>query len=205
MPELYFFVSKEKIEDVIDCGLKLTEWYDRELTIPGSTYKTKVIRAFLNPRDNKEKVNDTKYQCLRLKVGLDYCSVADSHLYALGLENPRFMELYYKAMVPLQDYSFGTYRSPEVLVTTSILPEYIEVTGRSLDIPLLYENSESLYLENRMQQYEETYKDSGNLLLYSFYKYLESEGRVRCYEDNKKENCIFYNTETMEYIVLKMP
>ncbi len=205
MAELYFFVSKEKIEDVIDCGLKLTEWYDRELTIPGSNYNKKIIRAFLNPRDNKEMINDPNFKCLRLEVGLDYCSVADSLLYDLGLEDPQFMEHYYKTIVPLQEYCFGMYRSPEVLVMTSILPEYIELTGRSMDIPLLYENSESLYLENRLHQYEETYKDSGNLLLYSFYKHLESEGKVRCYEDNHKKNCIFYNSETMEYIVLKIP
>ena len=35
MADLYFFVSKDKIEDVVDCGLKLSEWYDRELIIPG--------------------------------------------------------------------------------------------------------------------------------------------------------------------------
>lgn len=205
MAELYFFVLKEKIEDVIDCGLKLTEWYEREISITGSTIKKKIIKAYLNPRDAKEKLNSPNYQCLRLKVGLDYCEVADGSFYDLGQKDSRFRECYYKSIVPLKDYSFGTYRNPEALVATSVLPEYIEVTGRNMDIPLLYEDSETLYLENKMQKHEEEYRDSKNILLYSFYKHLESKGKVKHYMDYKKRNCIFYDNETKEFTVLRIP
>lgn len=205
MAELYFFVLKERIEDVIDCGLKLSEWYDRELDIPEISKNKKVLKAFLNPRDNKDVLNDSQYQCIRLEVELDYCRIADSFLYNMGLINSMFMEYYYNTIIPLKDYCFGTYRDPEVLITASVLPENIKLTGKVMDIPLIYENSEEIYLANRIEWHEEEYKDSGNHLLYTFYKYLESVGKVNCYEDQKQRNCIFYNNDGKEYIVLRIP
>lgn len=205
MAELYFFVTKEKIGDIIDCGLKLSEWYDRVLSIPGIVDNKKVIKAFLNPRDHQEALRNSDYECLRLDVDLEYCKVADGFLYAMGLDNPEFMKRYYNSMVPLQDYCFGTFRDPEVLVMASILPEFIEVTGKALDIPLLYESSEVLYLVNRMEKHEELYKDSGNHLLYAFFTFLESKGKVTRFEDKYQKNAIFVHSDSQEYIVLRIP
>ncbi|HHU89642.1 MAG TPA: hypothetical protein GXZ22_01120 [Clostridiaceae bacterium] len=205
MADLYFFVSKDKIEDVVDCGLKLSEWYDRELIIPGMSESKKVLKAFLNPRDDAEKMKNTNYQCVRLQLELDYCWVADASLYKMGQEDTRTMELYYNNIVPLKDYCFGTFRNPEVLVTTSVLPEYIKITGEVLDIPLLYENSEKLYLTNLREKYEEFYNDSGNHLLYAFFTYLESKGMVTRHEDNESKNVIFFYTGSKDYTVLRIP
>ena len=205
MAELYFFVPKEKIGDIIDCGLKLSEWYDREIPIPGISENKKVLKAFLNPRDNKKALKNPNYQCLRLEVGLEHCKVGDGFFYAIGLDDPEFMKRYYNSMVPLQDYCFGTFRDPEVLVMTSILPEYIEVTGKAMDIPLLYESSEALYLLNRMEKQEELYKDSGNHLLYAFFTYLESKGKVVRFEDKERKDAVFVYNGSQEYIVLRIP
>lgn len=204
MADLYFFVSKEKIEDVVDCGLKLSEWYDREITLPGMSESRKVIKAFLNPRDDLRRLKDTKYQCLRLQVELEYCRVSDGMLYRMGQEDSGLMEHYYNNIVPLKDYCFGTFRDPEVLVTKSVLPEYIKVTGVALDIPLLYENSETLYLVNLLDKHEEIYKDSGNHLLYAFFTYLESNGKVTRFEDKEHKNVIFFHTDSKAYTVLKI-
>lgn len=204
MADLYFFVSKRKIEDVVDCGLKLSEWYDREITIPGTSESRKVLKALLNPRDDIKMLKDTNYQCIRLQVELEYCRVADATLYYMGQENSGIMEQYYKNIIPLKEYCFGTFREPEVLVLASVLPEYIKVTGAALDIPLLYENSEKLYLENLMEKQEELHKDSGNHLLYAFFTYLETKGKVTRFEDKDKNNVVFFNTDSEEYIVLRI-
>ncbi|MGI6622819.1 MAG: hypothetical protein GX227_07750 [Clostridiaceae bacterium] len=205
MAELYFFVSKDKVQDVVDCGLKLSEWYDREITLPETTGSRKVLKAFLNPRDDREKFKDDDYKCLRLDVDLDYCKVADWSLYRIGQDEPYLMQKYYDSIIPLKNYRFGTYREPEILVLTSVLPEYIEVTGIALDIPLLYESSEAIYLVNLMQKHEELYKDSGNHLLYAFFTYLEARGQVIRYEDKEKKCAVFFAKDSDEYSVLKIP
>ena len=205
MAELYFFVSKNKINDIVNCGLKLSEWYDREITLPGTTGSRKVLKAYLNPRDDRAKLKDNNYQCLRLEVDLDYCKVADSSLYKMGQAEHFLMQKYYDSIIPLRNYCFGTYREPEVLVLTSVLPEYIEVTGVALDIPLLYESSEAIYLVNLLEKHEELYKDSGNHLLYAFFTYLEGKGQVTRFEDKEKKEAIFFDMKSMEYTVLRIP
>ncbi|NLE23993.1 MAG: hypothetical protein GX625_01415 [Clostridiaceae bacterium] len=205
MADLYFFVPKEKIEDVVDCGLKLSEWYDREITLPGTSESRKVLKAFLNPRDDIKMLKDPNYQCVRLQVDLEYCRVADASLYRMGQEDSGIKELYDKNIIHLKDYCFGTFRNPEVLVTTSVLPEFIKVTGTALDIPLLYENSENLYLVNLMEKQEEQYNDSGNHLLYAFFSYLESKGKATRFEDKEHKNVVFFYTDSKEYTVLRIP
>lgn len=205
MAELYFFVSRDKVQDIVDCGLKLSEWYDREITLPGMNGSRKVLKAYLNPRDDRAKYKDAGFQCLRLNVDLDYCRVADWALYKIGRDEPFLMQKYYESIIPLRDYRFGTFREPEVLVMTSILPEYIEITGVAMDIPLLYESSEALYLTNLMEKQEELYKDSGNHLLYAFYTYLEARGQVVRYEDKEKNYAVFFARDNDEYAVFKIP
>ncbi|MGI6123086.1 MAG: hypothetical protein ACOYIG_02710 [Acetivibrionales bacterium] len=205
MADLYFFVHKDKIEDVVDCGLKLSEWYDREIAIPEIGDNRKVIKTFLNPRDDLKKLKDTQFRCLRLQVELEYCWVADASLYRMGQEDSGIMEQYLNNIVPLKDYCFGTFKNPEALVLTSVLPEYIEVTGVALDIPLLYENSETLYLVNLLEKYEQLHNDSGNHLLYAFFTYLESKGEVSRFEDKEHKNVVFFYKDSKEYTVLRIP
>ena len=205
MAELYFFVPRDRIQDVVDCGLKLSEWYDREITLPGAPGSRIVLKAYLNPRDDRARYNDPNYKCIRLNVDLEYCKVADSTLYRMGQDEPYLMQKYYESIIPLKDYRFGTFREPEVLVLTSVLPEYIELTGVAMDVPLLYESSEALYLTNLMEKQEEVYKDSGNHLLYAFFTYLEARGQVVRYEDKEKGCAVFFVRDSDEYAVLRIP
>ncbi|MCX7773208.1 MAG: hypothetical protein N2376_08880, partial [Clostridia bacterium] len=125
--------------------------------------------------------------------------------YQLGLQDPSLMNRYKEALTPLSSYRFGTFRSPEVLVMASILPESIEVMGKALDIPILYESSELLYLNNMLEKHEETYKDSGNHLLYAFYTYLQTYGKITRFEDKAQQLAVFIDEENSEYAVLKIP
>ena len=40
---------------------------------------------------------------------------------------------------------FGTFLAPEVLITTSVLPEKIGILNKGIDIPILYDNSKVFY------------------------------------------------------------
>jgi len=205
MAGVYFYVPRNKLEDIVDCGLKLSEWYDREISLPGLQNNKKVIKALLNPKDDEERLKDPAYQCLRLEVDLENCKVGDSDLYQTGLREPALMEYYKSSLIPLKDYCFGIFRSPEVLVVSSILPERIEVMGKTLDIPILFENSAALYLNNILEKHEEAWNDSGNHLLYTYFLYLESQGKAVRFENREKNKTIFFYKDSREYIVLQQP
>ena len=205
MAGLYFYAPKEKIKDIVDCGMKLSEWYDRELTLHGLNGSRKIIKALLNPRDDVNRLKDADYRCLRLDVDLDYCRVGDASLYEMGQNEPILMKQYGDNLIPLCNYRFGTFRNPEVLVMSSILPERIEVMGIALDTPILYESSETLYLNNILEKHEETYQDSGNHLLYAFLVMLESQGKVIRYEDKEHQKAVFFTANHEEYTVLQIP
>lgn len=203
MAGLYFYAPRKKISEIVSCGLKLSEWYDRQISLPGRYGERRFIKALLNPRDDDEKLKDPNYRCLRLEVDANYCIVGDSTLYGMGLKEPKLMERYKDTLTALKDYRFGMFRLPEVLVMTSVLPDSIEVAGKAMDIPILYENSASLYLSNMLEKHEEEWNDSGNHLLYAYYLYLESQGKVTHFTD--KEHAVFFHRDSKEYVVLKIP
>lgn len=204
MAGVYFYVPTGKIRDIIDCGIKLSEWYDRELELPGQGFK-KVIRALVNPWDDILKSKDPAYRCLRLEVNPDSCMVGDTDLYHIGQKEQAILERYRKTLVSLSEYRFGLYRNPECLVFTSILPDHIEVTGKVQDIPVLFENSKNLYSGNIMDSLEEGLQDSGNTLVYAYCRYIESVGGMRSLEDKELGLTLFIDTKTDAYIVTRIP
>jgi hypothetical protein len=205
MAGVYFYVPQKELKDVTDCGLKLSEWFDREIFLPCLHSSKKVIKTFLNPRDDRKNMSDPAYQCLRLDIDLQYCIVGDSDLYKMGLREPLAMEYYTAQLIPLSNYRFGTFRCPEALVTTSVLPERIEAIGKLLDTPVLYESSEKLYLDNILDKHEENWKDSGNHLLYAYYAQMEAQGKAKSFEDRENGKSIFLYNGNKDYIVLQNP
>lgn len=205
MSVLYYYVPADSIRDIVDCGIKLSKWYDRELDFGDPQGQRKVMRALINPRDDPEKFRDKAYRCIRLDLDPSECRVGDSDLYRMGLTEPSLMARYLRTLVPLSDYRFGVFRNPECLVFTSVLPEQIEITGKVQDIPVLFENSETLYLGNLLERIEEQRQDSGNTLIYAYCRYLESIGYMRRMENQDLGIAVFMNPETDDYIVARIP
>ena len=46
MVEVYYYVPIEELENAVECGLKLSKWYDKEVLI--GLERTKCISALLN-------------------------------------------------------------------------------------------------------------------------------------------------------------
>ena len=174
MVEVYFYIPAEKASDAVECGIKLSEWYSREAVIDGTVRKC--IAALLNPRDEYDKYTSGAYRCLKLEVDSRYCFAADRSLYETGLSDPGVMELYRESIKPIGSYTFGEYRFPEVLVTSTILGENISVWGKMLDTPLLYNNSEELYLSNLMELLRDKHDDMNDTLLYLYFRWLSENG-----------------------------
>ena len=100
-----------------------------------------------------------------MEIPPKYCYVADRSLYEAGRGNPEAMKLYEGSIIPVMDYRFGDYRFPEALVTSTVLGEQISVTGKMLDTPVLYTNSQELYLSNLTAQLREEHSDLDDTFL----------------------------------------
>lgn len=203
MVEVYFYIPADAVKNTVDCGIKLSEWYSREIYTEGE--KKKCLTALLNPRDDYGKYTSPAYKCLRLEVRPKYCFVADSLLFEAGQAYPEVMEMYMRSIIPIEKYAFGSFRLPECLVTSTILGDYISIIGKGLDTPILYNNSQELYLNNMLEGFRETHDDFNDVLLYHFLKRLCSEGKVKCIEDDKRGLAIFRDDRDGRIFTVRIP
>jgi hypothetical protein len=203
MVEVYFYMSVQKADIAAECGMKLSEWYSREMELGGE--RKKCISALLNPRDDYERYMSHDYRCLKLEVQPKYCFAADSLLFEPGLAHPEVMEMYKRSIVPIEKYTFGDYRLPECLITGTIIGENICVLGRGLDTPVLYNNSLELYFNNILEGFREEHDDFNDSLLYHFFKRLHLEGKVNCVEDSASGLAVFQDSRINRTYTLKIP
>lgn len=168
MIDVYYYIEKERAEISAGCGLKLSEWADREVAI-GKENK-KCITALLNPKDDMEKYGSDDLICLKIHVESRFCYVAERCLYKSGKKSEKLMKLYFQSIVPSGDYIFGKYRFPECLITTTIIGDNIGILNKKKDSPRLYENSAGLFVNNVAEHFREKHKDFNNDILYYFLK-----------------------------------
>lgn len=203
MVEVYLYVPAEKTDVAVECGIKLSEWYSREVEIDGEMKKC--ITALLNPRDDYEKYLSVKFKCLKLEVPPKHCRVADTLLYKAGLSYPEAMDLYRHSIMPIENYTFGNYRLPECLITSTILGDQISLPGKGLDSPVLYSNSQELYFNNLLEGMKEAHDDLNDTLLYFFFKKLCEDGKAKGIEDNANGLAVFTYSGDGRTYTLKIP
>lgn len=203
MVEVYYYVPVEEVENAIECGLKLSECFDREVAMEYD--KVKCISALLNPKDDIEKYRSESLRCIKLELPSEYCFVADRCLYEIGLNHPKVMELYLNSIMPIKDYTFGLYRLPECLVTSTIIGEQISLLDKRLDSPVLFDNSEELYINNIIESFKEEYPDINDILLYYFYCNLANKGKLERVEDEESKVVIFLDKEAGKAFSAKKP
>lgn len=203
MVEVYFYMPADQIENAVECGIKLSDWYSREIDLEG--VRKKCIAALLNPRDDHGRYMSSAYRCLKLEVQPKYCFVADSLLYEAGLTYPVVMEMYNRSIMPIEKYTFGDYRLPECLITGTVIGEHVSVLGKGLDTPVLYSNSQELYFNNILEGFRETHDDFNDTLLYHFYRRLCEEGKAIGIEDAASGLAIFTDDRDGRAYTLRIP
>ncbi len=203
MVEVYYYIPAGVLDSALDCGIKLSSSYDREVEIGGELKRC--FTGLLNPRDDIGKYNDPEYRCLKMEILPKYCFAADDFLYRVGSEHPAVMDSFIASIVPLEQYTFGRYRIPVCLVTTTVIAEDIRLLDKRLDSPVLYNNSEELYLDNLMEAGSENYADFNDALLYFFYSSLADRGRVERIEDLEKGMAIFNDNINGRLYTLRIP
>ena len=203
MVEVYFFMPVNEVDIAVECGIKLSKWFDKEVVIEGE--RRKCILALLNPKDDIKKYNSGEYRCLKLELDPKYCFVADNFLYQVGLGSLDTMKMYTSSIIPLKDYIFGSYRLPECLVTSTVIAGRVAVLDKRLDSPVLYDNSEGLYMNNIFETYKEEHDDFNDAVLYYFYCKLAEVDKYTKTEDNDKEIAVFVDKTTGRVITIKIP
>ena len=189
MVEVYYYLPVKEVENAVECGLKLSRWAEKEVLIAGEGRKC--LAALLNPKDDLHQYKSGDVKCVKLAVDAKYCFVADRHLYRAGLGNERAMALYNASVIPVEQYIFGAYRIPEVLVTSTLIPGQVQVLDRRLDIPILFDSSEELYMNNILETFKDAYRDFNDALLYSFFSRMSDAGRMERIEDRDNRLAVF--------------
>lgn len=203
MVEVYYYIPVDKVENAVTCGIKLSEWYDREVNIGGSAKRC--ITTLLNPRDDYEKYTSPDHKCLKLEIMPKYCFAADKFLYNAGVTFPGMMEIYNRSIIPVENYNFGRYRLPECLVTSTIISDFVSILDKRLDSPILFNSSEELYMNNIIEGYKEAHNDFIDAMLYSFYSKLAEAGKVKLMEDTFSGVAIFIDERDGRTYTLKKP
>lgn len=203
MVEVYFYMPVNEVENAVECGVKLSQWFDKEVQINGENRKC--IAAFLNPKDDMDKYKCTDLKCVKLQLDAKYCFVGDKFLYQVGVNIPKALELFNQSIIPIEKYIFGSYRIPECLVLSTIIAGQIEVLDKRLDSPVLFGNSEELYINNIIETYREEYDDFNDAILYSFYSKLVDLGKMEIIEDAYKKIAVFMDKEKGKNYTIMVP
>jgi hypothetical protein len=201
MPEVYYFVKSENVSNIIDCGLKLSAYYNKEVIIDNE--KKMCLSGLINPKDDLELYKSSSYKCLKLQVKTGKCFVADRFIYDTILEQGQDMDIYYRTIIPIEDYSFGSYRLPECLVTTTILSGEASVLNKRMDSPVIYSSSEELYINNILQELRENYAEIDDSLLYYFFDTMVEFAKLDKIENINTQTTIFKNQSGKIYCVKK--
>lgn len=148
MAIVYRYVKKELANEVLKYGIRLSKQFDKEYNLNG--YLKSCICALLNPKDDDKFYSDD-YIGIKIDVSNNYCKIVDA---SCESEQPDLTDL--------DDYILGTFKTPEVLITSSILPEKISLLNKDLDFPVLYDNSRDYFYSCRITEMldEMSYKEA---------------------------------------------
>lgn len=203
MVEVYFYVPVASAENIAACGLKLSEWYNREVNI-GGEYR-KCIAALLNPRDDIAAYRSADYRCIKLEVNPKYCYIAEGFFYHMGMEKPEIREMYENSAIPAAEYVFGKYRMPECLVLTTVIGDSINVLDGKFDSLILFNNSEDLYFNNILERLKDEHKDFNDAILYYLMNAAAETGALRKIEDPERAMSVFAGGQGNEIYTVRIP
>lgn len=143
MSIIYYYTKNDNLPIYLKYGIRLSKNFDKELNVSG--YKKPFLIGFLNPKDDIKKYDSSFYTCLKLDVLPNHCKVVDFS------SNDVFDELI--NFIPLDEYVFGTFKNPIVLIDTSIISDKISLYNKIMDIPILYDNSEDFFYEVQISKF----------------------------------------------------
>ena len=158
LENIFVYVEKNKTENVLKYGMKLSEFANKILNINDSTKHG--IEAYLAPKDNLELYENENYSCLRIST-----KDLKINIFNRVCENTELINNFF---VNIEDYTIGEFEEPIALIMSSILPESIFSYNKIIDLPLIVENSKEFYYSKAVSNM----LDSGNFSNYELYQML---------------------------------
>lgn len=183
MAIVFYYIEKEKVEDILANGLKIDQLADYQFVVDGET-KSCII-SFLSPKDDLLKYGSPDHVCLELDIQIKDMYVFNGDLDAVD------KNAYLASLIPLEKYKFAAYRKPEIVVTSDIASTNVAVSGKIIGTPILFESSEKIYKESIMEELRLRYKDFDETLLGIFFMMMVSKGRMKLIGQKK------YGTKTV--------
>lgn len=144
---VYYHITSDRSKDAVAFGMKLSEFGDTSIKT-GNDLKN-VIVAYLCPSDDKKRYNLQRYTCLCIEIPGEKAYIIEGAYLEMGNS-----DAVNQSICAAKDYNVGTYRKPLVLITTTVFSENIKILDKYMDIPILIQNSEELYLKNALTDME---------------------------------------------------
>lgn len=178
MQDLYIYIGKDKVDDCLKYGIKLSEYENKVLKLIDSDKRG--IQAFLSPKDSDLYMNDD-FECVRVLA-----KNLNAIVFNKICENTQLINNY---ILDVEDYKLGDFESPEAIICSSILPDNLSLYNKILDKPLLVQNSREFYYEKCINEIMET----GMFSKYELYQTLLILGdQKRVLNVKKHENVKIY-------------
>ena len=143
MSIIYYYTKNENLPIFLKYGIRLSKNFNKELNVNG--YTKPFLIGLLNPKDDIAKYNSSEYTCLKLDIIDSHCKIIDYSI----LKNLENKQIEY---ISLEEYIFGTYKNPLVLIDTSIISDKISLYNKTMDIPILFDNSEDFYYDLQIRK-----------------------------------------------------
>ena len=194
--DAYLYIPSSEKANALMCGIKLSVKGEKTVLING--YPSQCITALLNPRDDIEKFSSSDYVCLRIDIKPENCYIADKSLFG----SKELDSLYNKSIISPKEYVFGTYRRPECLIPRTILPENISVASRAIGFPVLYENSEELYVSNLLEKFRENFPDFNETIISLFVELNQKDWKL--IKSTNKDLIILGNEDNGTYYTIRL-
>lgn len=194
MAIIYYYVPKKDINKIKE-GINIENHANKSLIING--VKKPGIIGYLSPKDDYMKYLSEEYTCLELDVDVNYCFVLDGDMDLLEEKN-----FYYNSMISLNDYRFGRYRNPEVVVLCDVAHKNITPFNKIIGNPLVFDTSDGLYKCNLFEELKQRYNDFDETMLGIFFMLMSHKGRFKLLGKKKlgKKMVYIYQDSTTQKI-----
>ena len=201
---VFIFLDNNCIDDALECGIKLSENADISIDIFGEAKRC--MTGFLNPNDYENVYGKS---CMLCDIADKYCHIYEAALLDGGMTVDE--EEFKNSVIPYDKYSLGMYRKPRVAIFATILPDAIHLQKQKYDIPMLYADSEQLYIDmefDKLCEKHENYKELFVGLMYEKfgkdmgYSCRRLAGNMLFYKDTGKKSSIVINDKSDEALDL---
>lgn len=188
----YFYIDRNDATETAECGLKLSMYGDGVLA--ERDHPIKAIRALISPKDDMVKYRDDSLACLKLDIPKGKLLVAEEIYLDTGNK-----EWFDESVTHAENYIFGTYRKPCYLITFTVSSEYIGILDKTRDVPVLYDDSEELYVHKMKTEFEDKDENFYDRALYGYLDVLKRNWKASI--EWQSDDYTIFGADGKKYII----